>query len=94
MARLDDFAGNKSFKSNCLWEAIKAKLIHGKSVRIVHMRSRDGLHHWGWVDKKSGDLYDFAQTGVVRHWIQYLRFEGYIRRQKFCPHCGAKMTEV
>ena len=74
-------AGATTFRSNCLWEAIKAKLKCGKSVRIVHMRSHDGLHHWGWVDKRSGDLYDFTQTEIVKHWIQYLKFEGYIRKQ-------------
>ena len=71
----------KTFRSNCLVEAIKAKLKYGKRVRIVHMRSRDGLHHWGWVDKETGVLYDFAQTETVKRWTQYLRFEGYIRRR-------------
>lgn len=81
-------AGDRFFRSNCLMEAIKAKLRYGKSVRIVRMKSHDGLHHYGWYDKKSGILYDFAQSQVVKHWIQYLRFWGYIRQRgpEYCGH--------
>lgn len=71
----------REFYSNCLWEAVKAKLRYGNRVRVVHMRSHDGLHHFGWVDVESGTLYDFTQTQVVKHWIQFLRFKGYIRQR-------------
>ena len=71
------------FRPNCILEAIKAKIKYGSKVRIVHIRSHTGLHHWGWVDKKSRMLYDFHQTEAVKHWIQLLYYEGYIMKRRW-----------
>lgn len=72
----------KQFRSNCLLEALKAKLKDWSNTEIKHVRSKDNLIHFVWIDKKNGYRYDFAQTEVVKYWVQLLYFRGYIRKKK------------
>lgn len=70
---------NKEFYSNCLLEAIKAKVKLGKEIKIIHIKSKDGLHHWVWHDLKDGNIYDFQQLDTIKHWHDLIYFRGRIR---------------
>lgn len=70
----------RTFRSNCIIQAVKAKIRGGKNVRILHLISNDGLHHFAWKDLKTGAIYDFHQTEEVKHWLQLLYYKGEIRR--------------
>lgn len=72
----------KIFYSNCLFEAVKAKLKDWQNTEVKHIRSKDNLIHFIWIDKKNGCRYDFAQVETVKYWVQLLWFKGYIRKKK------------
>lgn len=72
----------KIFYSNCLFEAVKAKIKNWQTTEIKHIRSKDNLIHFIWIDKKNGYRYDFAQVETVKYWVQLLWFKGYIRKKK------------
>ena len=67
------------FYSNCLFEAIKAKIRHPMSVKItVVKRSEAGCPHFMWSDGKND--FDF---GVEKHLtgLQKIWFKGQIRKR-------------
>ena len=57
----------KIFYSNCLFEAIKAKLKNWQNTEIKHIRSKDNLIHFIWIDKKNEYRCDFAQVETVKY---------------------------
>ena len=68
------------FWSNCLFEAVKAKIKHPFMVKVTIVpRSEANCPHFLWSDGEYD--YDF---GVERRLtgIQILLFRGYIRRRK------------
>lgn len=69
----------KEYYSNCLLEALKAKLKYRKEIKILHVKSNDGLHHFLWHDLKDNNIYDFQQLEMVRHWFDLIWFKGQIR---------------
>ena len=70
---------SEEYYSNCLFEVIKAKIKDWKYIKIVHIKSEDGLHHWMWHDLKDGNIYDFQQLDVVKHYYNLLWYKGQIR---------------
>lgn len=76
----------KTYYSNCLLEAIKAKLKHGKEIKILHVKSNDGLHHFLWYDLKDNNIYDFEQLETVRLWSGLLWFKGKIRIRPYAVY--------
>ena len=73
---------SRYFYSNCLFEAIKGKLKDWKNVEVKKVRSRDNMIHFVWINRKEKTQYDFAQVQIIKHWFQYVRFYGYIRKKK------------
>ena len=76
----------EEYYSNCLMEAIKAKLRLGKEIKIIHVKSNNGLHHWMWHDMKDGNIYDFQQLDEVKHWHNLLWFRGKIRIRPYAVY--------
>lgn len=74
------------FYSNCLLEALKAKVKYGKEVKIIHVRSNDGLHHFLWHDLYDGNIYDFQQLETVTSWFDLFWFKGKIRVRPYCVY--------
>ena len=70
---------SKEYYSNCLFEAIKAKLKYRKEIKILHIKSNDGLHHFLWHDLKDNNIYDFQQLEMVSSWLDLIWFKGKIR---------------
>lgn len=67
------------FYSNCLIECIKAKIRYKKNIKILHVISHDGLHHFMWLNKIDNNIYDFQQLEMAKHWIDLLWYKGKIR---------------
>ena len=67
------------YYSNCLIEAIKAKIKHGKEIKILHVKSKDGLHHFMWHNLEDNNIYDFQQLDVAKNWCNIIWFCGKIR---------------
>lgn len=84
---------SKIFYSNCLFEAIKAKIKDPKNVKILiipRKLNRDGNErnsigfHCFW---KIGDLvYDFKCESNVKYFWQLLLFKGYIRVNSYIKY--------
>lgn len=65
--------------SNCLIEALKAKL-HNPKIRIIKRRVKGTLlPHFLWSIKGSKYLYDFGTDHAI---ITPLCFRGYLRRRE------------
>ena len=72
----------KLFYSNCLWEALKAKLRNWKSVKIYILPPKYNevkCCHFMWTDGVHD--YDFGVNRYLR-WYQRLWFRGTINRHK------------
>lgn len=70
------------FHSNCLLEAIKAKLKNPKKVRILRIPARLNAvpcSHFMWTDGKKE--YDFGKLGHIS-WYQYPWHTGRIRTHR------------
>lgn len=68
----------KPFYSNCLFQAIKHKILGGKNVKIkcLWYKTKRMLHlHFYWQDSQYD--YDFAPC---RKWIGQILFKGNIHR--------------
>lgn len=69
--------------SNCLIEAIKAKIRLGKQAKLIHISAKDFevyCPHWMWLDLRDGNIYDFCavQRDEDKWWNLFL-FNGHIR---------------
>lgn len=83
---------SKVFYSNCLFEALKAKIKDPKNVKILIVpkklskrdgRTRRGFHCF-W---KIGDLvYDFKCESNVKYFWQMFLFKGYIRVNSYIKY--------
>ena len=76
----------KEYYSNCLIEAIKARIRHGKEVKVIHVKSKDGLNHWMWHDLRDGNIYDFQQLDTVKHYCNLLWYRGKIRIRPYAVY--------
>lgn len=70
---------SEAYYSNCLIEALKAKFKLGEDIKIIHVETNDGLHHWMWHDRLDGNIYDFQQLDEVKYWHNLIWFRGRIR---------------
>lgn len=69
---------SKDFYSNCLLEALKAKLKCFRYIKILPVKSKDNLLHFMWFDKRDNNIYSFEQIYMPKHWINLLWFKGHI----------------
>ena len=83
---------SNEYYSNCLLEAMKAKLKYWNDIKILHVRSHDGLHHFMWYDRVDNNVYDFQQLDEVKHWLQLLWYRGNIRIRPY--NAFARWKEV
>lgn len=67
-----------NFYSNCLLEALKAKLKCFGYIKILPVKSKDNLLHFMWFDKRDNNIYSFEQIYTPKHWINLLWFKGHI----------------
>lgn len=83
---INDEKISKIFYSNCLFEALKAKIRDPKNVKILFVpkklngRNRIGFHCF-W--KKDNLVYDFKCESNVKYFWQLFLFKGYIRANDF-----------
>lgn len=86
MKTIDDEQQSKIFYSNCLIEALKAKIKDPKNVKILFVpkklngRNRIGFHCFWKIDDL---IYDFKCESKVKHFWQMLLFKGYVRANSF-----------
>lgn len=71
------------YYSNCLIEAIKEKIKNYREIKILHVKSKDGLHHFMWHNIKEQNIYDFEQLEEVKHWHNLLWYKGKIRKKPY-----------
>lgn len=76
----------EAYYSNCLLEAIKAKLKYRKEIKILHTKSKGGLHHFLWHDLRDNNIYDFEQLETVRFWHGLLWLKGKIRIRPYAVY--------
>lgn len=84
MKIINDEQISKTFYSNCLIEALKAKIRDPKNVKILFVSKRftmSGRFHYFW--KKDNLVYDFKCESNVKHFWQMFLFKGYIRANDF-----------
>lgn len=62
------------FYSNCLLEALKAKVKDWKNVKIIFQKP----HHFLWYDSKDNKVHDFYQADSFNNWYQMLWHKGYL----------------
>ena len=67
------------FYSNCLIEAIKAKIKNPTNIKIMFVKP----HHFMWYEKSSDKVYDFYQRDTFQHWYQMVWHRGYIYCWKY-----------
>lgn len=72
----------KQWYSNCLIEAVKAKIRDPKYVKIIHIKAKDNevyCPHYMWVDSRDNNIYDFHCKPYIEHWWNEYLFKGFIR---------------
>ena len=74
---------HNDYYSNCLFEAIKAKLKCGKQVRIIYIPAKKNdvyCPHMMWHDLANDTIKDFhAEHGYIEKWYNLFCFKGHIR---------------
>lgn len=54
----------EKFWSNCLFEAMKAKIKYGDEIKLIFLSPRYTYNlcpHWLWKDMRDGNVYDFNE---------------------------------
>lgn len=72
------------YYSNCLIEAIKAKIClgwQGKIIFISPFKNDSKGSNFLWTDGMQ--LYDFYPANSIQHWWSKLWFKGYIRQRPY-----------
>jgi hypothetical protein len=73
----------EEYYSNCLIEALKAKIKWGKQVKIIYIPSWKNevfCPHFMWHDLTNDTIKDFhAEYGYVEKWYNLFWFKGHIR---------------
>jgi len=73
----------QEYYSNCLFEAIKAKIKWGKQIRIIYIPSWKNevfCPHFMWHDLANNTIKDFhAEYGYIEKWYNLYLFKGHIR---------------
>lgn len=75
----------KQYWSNCVFEALRAKLRYGSQIKIIVISPKvnDGpflFPHFMWYDRVDGNVYDF-HTNKRLSTVGALFWKGYIRIQ-------------
>lgn len=74
---------SKSFYSNCLLEAIKAKLKNWKAMKLYVIKPNkhtNSSFHIMWVNQKTDLGYDFSDCRVHTNWWKSILFKGNLRQ--------------
>lgn len=72
----------KEYWSNCLLEAIKAKLKDWKNIKIIHIPAKKNdvnCPHWMWLNRKTMEVQDFHCDIYLEHWWNFFWWKGWIR---------------
>lgn len=72
--------------SNCLIEAIRAKVKNSKEIKIIHLPARDNeiyCVHFMWHDLRDNMIYDFHSINDHDYWWNFILFKGYIRKRPY-----------
>ena len=73
----------QEYYSNCLFEALKAKIKWGKQIRIIYIPARKNevfCPHFMWHDLLDDNIKDFhAENGYIEKWYNIFLFKGCIR---------------
>lgn len=86
MKIINDEKRSNIFYSNCLFEALKAKIKNPKNVKIfivprkLNERNSIGFHCFWKIDDIA---YDFKCESTVKYFWQLFLFKGYIRANNF-----------
>ena len=90
----------KEFYSNCLFEAIKAKIKEWKNIKIFFIPTRfndESLFHFMWLNTSSNELYDFKADKPITMIFKSLLFRGLVRKIDFknyySHYMNAKVTK-
>ena len=90
MGEGDIMNSKKEWYSNCLIEAIKAKIKWGKEVKIIHIPARKNENycpHFMWYDTLDGNIKDFtAGHGYTEKWWNFFIFKGHIRVRPYAVY--------
>lgn len=77
----------REYYSNCLIEALKAKIKWGKQIRIIYISARKNevfCPHLMWHDLANNTIKDFhAEYGYIERWYNIFLFKGYIRTRPY-----------
>ena len=69
--------------SNCLIEALKAKIKHGKEIKLIFIppwKNDVFCPHLMWHDLVDDNIKDFhGGAGYIQHWYEDFLFKGHIR---------------
>lgn len=71
------------FYSNCLIEAIKAKIKYKNDIKVILLKLDNGLCHFVWYDRRFNTIHDFQQIETVKHWYNLLWFKGRLRDRTY-----------
>lgn len=81
---------NKGYWSNCLIEAIKAKIKWGNKIKIIYISPRKNdifCPHFMWYDVLAGNVKDFtADPGFANKWYSNILFKGHIRVRPYAVY--------
>lgn len=74
----------KEYFSNCLIEAVKAKIKHGKKITVKHVSAFQNFKrykifcpHFYWVDNATGKMFSF-HTACKLRFPFWLFFKGHV----------------
>ena len=72
----------KEYYSNCLFEAIKAKIKYGDQIKLIFIPSWENdvnCPHMMWHDLADDNMKDFNSDGYIEKWWNLFLFKGHIR---------------
>lgn len=73
----------KTFYSNCLLEAVKAKLKDWKDIKIFYIPKKFNdtkCFHFMWKNTKTNETFDFKAEKALSSPLKLLYFKGHIRK--------------
>lgn len=80
---MSDLSDTKeTYWSNCLIEALRAKIKYGKHVRLIFIKpwvNEIFCPHFMWHDLRDGNIYDFHCPKMLDSKWGEVWFKGYIR---------------
>ena len=83
------FKKKNEYYSNCLIEALKAKIKYGKEIKIIFIPAkRNDVYcpHFMWHDLLDGNIKDFTAKPYEEKWWNFFIFKGYIRVRPYAVY--------